>query len=327
MTSFRYSAPTDVQEAVSLAAENPGAQYIAGGTTVVDLIKEGVFRPTLLIDLNKLPLHKIAVHEGRVEIGALVTVASLARHEKLATRFPMLSEALLAGASPQLRNMATIGGNLLQRTRCAYYRDLAVPCNKRLPGSGCSAIGGVDGAHAILGGSQACIAVYPSDAATALTALDASLSITGPRGDRTLPLASLHRPPADTPHVETNLAPDEIITSIRVDDHPAARRSCYVKARDRASFAFALASVAAGLVVDGGNISSARIALGGVATTPWRAYRAEESLMGARPNRDSYDVAAKVALADASAGSDNGYKIVLAKRLIVRALERAGAMG
>jgi xanthine dehydrogenase YagS FAD-binding subunit len=324
MKDFGYAAPGTLEEAFELAAARPGALLIAGGTTVVDLLKEGVLAPDLLIDLNLLPLRGIDVSADSIRIGALATMAATARHPAVRKRFPVLCAALLAGASGQLRNMATIGGNLLQRTRCPYYRDLSVACNKRVPGTGCHAIGGIDRAHAVLGTTARCVAVYPSDAATALTALGAEIVVYRGGRTRTLPLTELHRPPHD-PERETVLEPGDIITEVVVRDAPHARRGSYVKVRDRATYAFGLASAAVGLEVsaDLTTITSARIALGNVATRPWRAVEAEATLTGAPAARGAFERAAELALAGAVPGRHNAYKIELAKRAVVRALENA----
>ncbi|MFB9187133.1 FAD binding domain-containing protein [Dactylosporangium sucinum] len=326
MKDFAYAAPTSLEQASRLAASRPDAMFVAGGTTVVDLMKEGVLAPNLLIDLNRLPLRDTVVSGGSIVVGTLVTMSALARHPAIRSRFPMLAEALLAGASGQLRNMATVGGNLLQRTRCPYLRDLSVPCNKRVPGSGCQAIGGIDRFHAVLGTTDRCIAVYPSDAATALTALDAVVVVHRNGRSRRVPLTELHLAPAVAAR-ETILEQGDVITGIVLRDVPEARRASYVKVRDRATYAFGLASAAAGLDLDddGRTIRSARIALGNIATRPWRATAAEAVLAGAQATRSAYEDAAEAALAGAVAGRRNGYKIGLAKGALVRALETAAS--
>ncbi len=285
MNPFTYSRATDPQTAVSGIAANPKAKFLGGGTNLVDLMKMGVEQPEQLVDINRLDLTKVEElpNNGGVRIGALVRNSDLAEHDLIKSRYPVLSEALLSGASPQLRNLATTGGNLLQRTRCYYFYDPAFPmCNKRNPGSGCGALEGYNRIHAILGQSERCIATHPSDMCVAMAALDAVVRVQGPKGERTIPFADFHRLPGDTPNVETNLQPNELITAVDLPAIPFATRSHYLKVRDRASYAFALVSVAAALEMEGGQIKSARIALGGVAHKPWRRRQS-----GAGPGRQS----------------------------------------
>ena len=323
MQPFTYSAANDPGDATRLAASEGGARYLAGGTTLVDLMKLHVEQPTRLIDINKLPLAEVTeLPDGTVRVGAMVRNSDLAHHAIIRTRYPVLSQALLAGASGQLRNMATTGGNLLQRTRCLYFRDTAMACNKRVPGSGCSAIDGHNRGHAILGTSDACIATHPSDMAVALVALDARVRILGPDRERVIPLSELHRLPQDDPQLETTLQQGELITAVEIAPLPFATHSLYLKVRDRASFAFALASAAVALDVHDGIVRDARIALGGVATKPWRSRDAENALRGAPTSVESFRAAAEVALAGARPRHENGFKVELAKRTLVRALTR-----
>jgi len=326
MQPFAYAAADDVQAATRLAVADRHARYLAGGTTLVDLMKLDVETPTQLIDITRLPLAEIVDQaDGGLRIGALVRNADLAHNEAVRVRFPVLSQALLAGASGQVRNMATTAGNLLQRTRCSYFRDTATPCNKREPGSGCSAIDGYNRMHAVLGTSASCIATNPSDMAVALVALDARVRILGSASERVIALAELHRLPGDHPERENTLEPGELITAVEVPPLSFASRSLYLKVRDRASFAFALASAAVALDVGGGMVRDARIALGGVGTKPWRAPEAEDVLRGRPATVDSYRAAADAALAGAMPRVHNGFKIELARRTLVRALLRLEA--
>jgi xanthine dehydrogenase YagS FAD-binding subunit len=307
------------------AGQAATARFIAGGTLLVDLLRLGVEQPELLVDLNALPWNKIeATGDGGVRIGALVKNSDLAEDPGIISGFPALSQALLSGASPQLRNMASVGGNLLQRTRCAYFRDVLVSaCNKRKPGSGCAAIGGYSRMHAVLGVSDHCIAAHPSDMCVALLALDALVHTLGPRGERSILFNDFHRLPGAQPELENVLQPGELVTSISLPRTPFAARSAYVKARDRASYAFALASAAAALELDGRNIRSARIALGGVGSKPWRCPEVEQALLGKAATPDTFRAAAALALRDAKITADNSFKVELARRVIARALERA----
>jgi xanthine dehydrogenase YagS FAD-binding subunit len=283
-----------------------------------------VERPTKLIDVTRLPLDKVEESPGGgLRIGALMRNSDLAYHPQIERRYPLLSSALLAGASQQLRNMASVGGNLLQRTRCAYFYDIATPCNKREPGSGCSAIGGLNRMNAILGTSDACIAVHPSDMCVALAVLEAKVRVTGPRGEREIPFADFHRLPGDTPQRDANLAADELITSIELSPRGFATNYTYLKIRDRLSYAFALVSVAVGLELDGANIGEARFALGGVAHKPWRHLEAEAALRGKSANAATFAQAAELVLHDAKGFGHNTFKIDLARKAIVRALSQA----
>lgn len=328
MQPFTYTQANDATGAIELAAGDPKARFLAGGTTLVDLMKLDVEQPTQLIDIAALPLGDVALlGDGTLRIGAMVRNSNLAHNEHVRTRYPLLSQALLAGASGQLRNMATTGGNLLQRTRCVYFRDTAMPCNKREPGSGCSAIDGANRGHAILGTSELCIATHPSDMAVALIALDARVRLLGPAGERVIPLAELHRLPGDHPEIETTLRPGELIAAVEIPALPFATRSHYLKVRDRASYAFALASAAVAIDLHDGMIRDARIALGGVATKPWRSPEAERVLRGRAAGGDTYREAADAALEGAVPRRDNGFKIELAKRTLVRALTRAEGGG
>ena len=285
MINFEYARATDVADAVRQIASDPGAKFIAGGTNLIDLMKEDVERPSRLIDISRLPLNKVEeTADGGVRIGALVPNSDLAYHPLIEQRYPMLSSAILAGASQQLRNMASTGGNLLQRTRCYYFYDTATPCNKREPGSGCSAINGLNRMHAILGTSEACIATHPSDMCVALAALDAKVQVVGPGGERAISFADFHRLPGDTPQRDTNLEPNELITAVDLPAQGFRTNYTYLKIRDRLSYAFALVSVAAALELEGDRIKEARLALGGVAHKPWRDELAEAALNGQEAN-------------------------------------------
>lgn len=333
MMPFRYHRASSVPDAVGTAVAPPGpdsatgpAAFIAGGTNLVDLMKLGVARPGTLVDLTRLPLKEIVdLPDGGLRLGALATNADTARDPRVVERYPLLSETILAAASAQLRNVATDGGNLLQRTRCTYFQDVASPCNKRRPGSGCGAIGGEDRNHAILGASPHCTATHPSDMAVALAALAAVVQVVGPEGERSIPLAEFHRLPGDSPEVDTTLRAGEVITAIDLPPPGFAGRGIYLKVRDRASYAFALVSVAAAVDLDGPTIRDARLALGGVAHKPWRDEGAEVMLRGRPATEDSFAAAADLVLRDARAGHRNGFKIPLARRAIVAALGRAAS--
>jgi xanthine dehydrogenase YagS FAD-binding subunit len=327
LNPFSYMRVGDVATAVSEASGGDGARFISGGTNLLDLMKAGVERPRLLVDINRLPLREVQEHDGGLRIGALVTNLELADHPAVASRYPLLAAAILAGASPQIRNMATTGGNLLQRTRCSYFYDPATPCNKRDPGTGCSAIDGFNRQHAILGTSEHCIAAHPSDMCVALAALEAVVQVEGPEGRRPIPIAEFHRLPGDTPHVDTNLRPGEVITAVDLPAKGFAEHYEYVKVRDRHSYAFALVSAAAALEMAGGRIAEARIAIGGVAHKPWRRLAAEALLHGVAPDRDAFRRAAESAVEGAVGFGHNTFKVELAKRAIVRALERAAGKG
>jgi xanthine dehydrogenase YagS FAD-binding subunit len=328
MNRFDYVRPGTVAEAVAAAAV-PGSAYLAGGTNLLDLMKGGIVGPKRLVDVSRLPgLDRIELlPDGGIRIGALVRNADLAHDPNFSKRFPAVCEALLAGASPQLRNAATVGGNLLQRTRCAYFYDAASACNKRHPGAGCEARGGENRLHAVLGWSGSCIATHPSDLCVPLAALDAVVEIDGPAGRREVAVEDFHLLPGTTPERETVLAPRELVVAVRL---PAAAarfiaHARYLKLRERTSYAFAVVSAAACLDIQGGLIAEARLALGGVAAKPWRDREAEAVLAGVRPNSESFRRAADTALVDARPSGDNAYKIELARRIVVRALALAAA--
>jgi xanthine dehydrogenase YagS FAD-binding subunit len=328
MNNFSYTRASDVRSAVHEVAADDAATFIAGGTNLIDLMKENVARPSRLVDITRLPLNRIErLDNGWLRLGALVTNADTAYNDEVERTYPLLSRAILSGASAQLRNMATNGGNLLQRTRCYYFYDTATPCNKRDPGAGCSAIDGFNRMHAILGTSDQCIAVHPSDMCVALAALDAVVRVTGERGDRAIPFAEFHRLPGDTPHLDTNLAAGEIITSIDLPAKGFANHYAYLKIRDRASYAFALVSVAVALEMDGDAIIEARIALGGVAHKPWRNTEAEAMLTGLRATKDHFEAVGDTIVRHARGFGHNTFKIALAQRAIVRALQHASQMG
>ncbi|HEU0082371.1 MAG TPA: xanthine dehydrogenase family protein subunit M [Bradyrhizobium sp.] len=324
MINFQYARANDVADAVRQIAADKGAKFIAGGTNLLDLMKEDVERPARLIDISRLPLDKVEeTGDGGLRIGALVPNSDLAWHPMVEQRYPLLSSAILAGASAQLRNMASTGGNLLQRTRCMYFYDTATPCNKREPGSGCSAIDGLNRMHAILGASDACIATHPSDMCVALAALEAKVRVAGPSGERAIAFADFHRLPGDTPQRDSNLEPDEIITAIELPARGFAANYSYLKIRDRLSYAFALVSVAAALELDGDSIKEARLALGGVAHKPWRDPGAEAALRGKPADQATFEQAAGLLLRDAKGFGHNDFKIDLARRAIVRTLTQA----
>ncbi len=324
MINFQYVWATDVADAVRQISADPAAKFIAGGTNLIDLMKDDVERPSRLIDISRLPLKNVEeTPERGLRIGALVPNSDVAYHPLIAQRYPMLASAILAGASAQLRNMASTGGNLLQRTRCYYFYDTATPCNKREPGSGCSAIIGLNRMHAILGTSEACIATHPSDMCVALAALDATVHVTGPSGARAIAFPDFHRLPGDAPQRETNLQPNEVVTAIELPPRGFAANYTYLKVRDRLSYAFALVSVAAGLEFDGDRIKEARLALGGVAHKPWRDASAEAVLRGQAADQSTFTRAADILLRDAKAFEHNAFKIDLAHRAIVRALMQA----
>lgn len=330
MYPFAFEIAHDEASALTLAGGQHDVRYLAGGTTLVDLMKLNVEQPARLIDINTLALDRIEpLPDGGVRVGALVRNSDMARHPLVRDRYPFLSQALLAGASPQLRNMATTGGNLLQRTRCYYFRDLATPCNKRAPGSGCAAMDGYHRIHAVLGTSTQCIATHPSDMAVPLMALDAVIRTRGPRGERTIPIAELYLLPGDHPERETAVSAGELITSVELPPLAYATRSLYIKVRDRNSYAFALASAAVALDTSEGDarvIREARIALGGIATIPWRARGAEDVLNGQRLERSVLQRAADAVFEGAKGREHNAFKIELGKRTLMRALTRVGAM-
>ena len=324
MINFQYARATDVADAVRQIAADPRAKFIAGGTNLIDLMKDDVESPTRLIDISRLPLTKVEeIAGGGLRIGAMVPNSNLAWHPLIEQRYPLLSSAILAGASAQLRNMASTGGNLLQRTRCFYFYDTVTPCNKREPGSGCSAIKGLNRINAILGTTEACIATHPSDMCVALAALEAKVHVTGPAGERIIAFADFHRLPGDTPHRDTNLDSNEIITAVELPAQGFASNYTYLKIRDRLSYAFALVSVAVGLEMDGDTIRQARVALGGVAHKPWLDFSAEAVLNGQAATPDRFKRAASLLLRDAKAFAHNAFKVDLARRTIVRALTQA----
>ena len=324
MNNFGYSRANDVADAVRQVAADPGAKFIAGGTNLIDLIKEHVARPSRLIDITHLPLDKVEERsDAGLRIGALVPNSDLAYHPQIEARYPLLSSAILAGASQQLRNMASTGGNLLQRTRCLYFYDTTTPCNKREPGSGCSAIQGINRMHAILGASEHCIATHPSDMCVALSVLEARVLVSGSVGERSIAFVDFHRLPGDAPQLDSTLRADEIITAIELPPKGFARNYTYLKIRDRLSYTFALVSVAVGLELEGETIKEARFALGGVAHKPWRNTAAEQGLRGARAGSENFARAADTVLRDARAFGHNGFKIELARRAMVRALTQA----
>jgi CO/xanthine dehydrogenase FAD-binding subunit len=323
MPPFEYIRPTDPAQAIATVTADPAAAYLAGGTTQLDLIlKDGIFSPDRLVDITRLPLKGITASDTGIRVGATTTMEELAAHPAVAERLPVVREALLAGASVQLRNMATIGGNLLQRTRCRYFRDPAVAaCNKRQPGSGCGAVSGAARMHAILGASEGCIALHASDLAVALVALDTVVHVQGAAGPRSVPLTGFYREPGDTPDVESILRHGELITGIEIPLLPDSARSTYLKIRDRASYEFALASAGVAVVLEDGVISDARVALGGVGTVPWRARAAEGVLTGAAPGAGTIRAAAEAAIQDPFVLPGTAFKVELAKRTLVRALQ------
>jgi xanthine dehydrogenase YagS FAD-binding subunit len=308
----------------------PDSQFLAGGTNLVDMMRLDVVRPVRLVDINGLPRERFAAIESSdsgLRLGALVRMAEAADHPAVRQDFPVIAQALQLAASAQIRNMASLGGNVLQRTRCTYFRDVSYAnCNKRIPGSGCAAMNGVNRKHAVLGTSEQCIATYPGDFAQALVALDAKVMLTGPQGDRSLDVAKLHKAPGETPHVETQLRPGEIITGYEIARAPWTRRSLYLKIRDRESYEFAIASAAVALDIEDGTIRQARIALGGVATVPWRAYEAEAALREQPAEDASFESAARLAFSTATPRIHNAYKIVLGRRTLHRALRQAAAL-
>ena len=328
MNPFSYTRVANPQAAIQAIAQQ-NTKFIAGGTNLIDLMKENVEHPNRLIDINRLELKQIVDREGGLRLGALAKNSDTANHRLVRDRYPLVTQAILAGASAQLRNAATNGGNLMQRTRCYYFYDLAMPCNKREPGSGCGALEGFSRIHAIFGTSKQCIATHPSDMCVALAALDAVVQVEGPQGTRSIPFSDFHRLPGETPNIDTNLKRDELITAI---DIPAASsvfadHSYYLKVRDRASYAFALVSVAAGLEIRDGVIRESRLAMGGVAHKPWRASKAEAVLKGQRPEERIFRSAAEAEMLGATGTEHNRFKIELGRRAIVRALTIAANSG
>lgn len=338
MQPFSYLRSADAESASEAARVAAGAaapptqsaaQFLAGGTNIVDYMKLGVMRPEMLVDINELQkseMGRISVTDKGLRLGALVRMAQAQEHPAIKSDYPVIAEALLLAASQQIRNMASLGGNILQRTRCEYFRETSWACNKRNPGSGCSAYDGVNREHAVLGGSEACIATYHGDFAQALITLDASVDIIGPHGARTIRFSDLHKTPGDTPHIETALAPGDLVTFISVPAGPHTRRSRYVKVRDRQSYQFALPSAAVALAIDGDIVRDARIAVGGVATVPWRAREAETALIGKPIDEAAALAAGKAAFADAKPRRDNAFKIPLGEQVVARALLEAREM-
>ncbi|HVF71536.1 MAG TPA: xanthine dehydrogenase family protein subunit M [Chthoniobacterales bacterium] len=327
MRPFKYTRASDPGGAATAVAANPAAKFLAGGTNILDLMKEDVERPNELVDLTRLKLAEIKPTSGGVSIGALATNTDTANHPLIRRDYPLLTMAIVAGASGQLRNMATNGGNLMQRTRCQYFYDIAMPCNKREPGSGCGAREGLNRMHAILGWSESCVATYPGDMANALYALDAVVRIRGVDGkERTLPVLEFHRLPGETPERDNTLQHGELIVAIELPKSNFAKNSYYLKVRDRASYAFALVAVAAALEADGTNIRQARLVLGSVAHKPWRNQEAEAALAGKPASEENFRGAAEIALREAKPLAHNAYKVELAKRAIVRALMRASKL-
>jgi xanthine dehydrogenase YagS FAD-binding subunit len=330
MQPFTLERPRDLPAALALRAQagrnDAPAEYIAGGTDMVQLLQENVRRPDRLVSLAGLLDDRIAVTPQGLHLGAAATMADVAAHPDVASQFPLIAEALLNSASPQVRNQATMGGNLLQRTRCPYFRDIGyAACNKRSPDSGCSALDGENSWNAVLGTSETCIAVHPSDLAVALVALDATVELTSAEGQRSVPLADFHRLPGEAPHIETVLEPGEVIAAIEAPSDSSGMRSHYLKVRNRASFEFAVVSAAVALDMDGAEIRRARIALGGVGTKPWRVPRVEEALVGARLDPSTLRSAAALAAEGARGRGRNDFKIELMQRVIVRAIQTAGA--
>ncbi|MFD7281115.1 FAD binding domain-containing protein [Streptomyces sp. NPDC059862] len=328
MRPITYSRATDTATAIAAVSADPTSDFLAGGTTEIDLLRQNVLHPRRLVDINDLPLTRIeATPEGGLRIGSLARMSEVAAAPTVRERFPVICQALELGASAQLRHMASMGGNLLQRVRCSYYRDAESPCNKREPGTGCSAIEGFNRGHAILGTSEHCIATHPSDVAVALMSLDARVHTLGPGGERTYAFDDFFLLPGDSPHREHPMEHGELITDIEVPATPVARHSLYLKVRDRESYEFALASVAAAVSVVDGTVADVRVALGGVATKPWRARRVEDFLIGVAAVRDNFALAARAELAEARPTPMNAFKVELAQRTVVRALETLTADG
>lgn len=325
MNQFSYVRVTSKESAIAAMAKDKAAMFLAGGTNLVDLMKSGVTSPERLVDINKVPLTKIEETKTGLRIGALAKNTAVAENALVIKHFPLLSLALKAGASPQLRNMATVGGNMMQRTRCHYFYDNALPCNKRSPGSGCGAIGGFNRMHAILGASDKCIAVHPSDMCVALTALDATVTVAGPKGERKIPFGDFHRLPGDTPEQDNNLQRGELIIAVDIPFNQLSGHTHYLKVRDRASYAFALVSVGAAMQISGGNITDVRLAMGGVAHKPWRLKEAEAWLKGKPATEENFRKAAAMSMAQAKSQGANEFKLTLAPNTIVEALKTAAA--
>ncbi|MCC9135407.1 FAD binding domain-containing protein [Pontibacter silvestris] len=326
MNQFQYARPAKQKAAIDLLVKDQNAMFIAGGTNLIDLMKRGVMTPEKLVDINRLPLKGIEKVQGGVRVGALALNSAVAEDKVILEKFPLLSLALKSGASAQLRNMATVGGNMMQRTRCYYFYDTALPCNKREPGTGCGALEGFNRMHAIFGFSDKCIAVHPSDMSVALVTLDATVLVTGPKGERQIPFIDFHRLPGDHPEVDTNLARNELILAVDIPESPFTKNVEYLKVRERASYAFALVSVAAALDIDHNTIRDARLAMGGVAHKPWRLSEAEKALVGKPVSETTFEQAAEIAMRGAKAFEHNAYKLKLAPNSIVQALKTAAGI-
>jgi len=322
MINFDYQRASSAKAAVDAKAKSASSQFIAGGTNLVDLMKKGVTAPDKLIDINGMPLKQITADSKGITIGALVTNSEVAEHPLIKTKYPLLAQAINAGASAQLRNMATVGGNIMQRTRCSYFYDITMPCNKREPGTGCAAIGGQNRMHAIFGTSDKCIAVHPSDMCVALAALDATVHITGPKGDRKILFTDFHRLPGDTPELDNTMQKGELITGVYIAAN-SFNKFHYLKIRDRTSYAFALVSVAVALEISGGNISNAKLAMGGVAHKPWRLTAVEKFVMGKPANKETFAAAANMAMEGATTFGQNNFKIKMGKAAVTEALQQA----
>jgi xanthine dehydrogenase YagS FAD-binding subunit len=325
MKQFQYVKAVSAKGAIEAIAK-PGTKIIAGGTNLVDLMKRGVTAPDKLVDITHLPLKAITATPTGVHIGTLALNSAVAENNIVLQKFPLLAMALNAGASPQLRNMATVGGNMMQRTRCTYFYDTTMPCNKREPGSGCGALEGYNRMHAIFGASDKCIAVHPSDMCVGLAALDATVLVSGKKGERRIPFTEFHRLPGEHPEFDNTLEKDEMIMAVEIPDNNFAKNSYYLKVRDRQSYAFALVSVAVGLDINGGVIRKAHLAMGGVAHKPWRLTEAEKALVGKPASKDSFEQAAQIAMRGAKAYEYNAYKLKLAPASIVEALTHAAGL-
>lgn len=326
MIQFQYVRASTSKGAIDALAKSTDAKFIAGGTNLVDLMKRNVMTPTKLVDINKIPLKSIEQQSGKIKIGALALNSQVADSKLILEKHPLLSQALNAGASAQIRNMATVGGNILQRTRCPYFYDTALPCNKREPGTGCGALEGFNRMHAIFGTSDKCIAVHPSDMAIALVALDATVLVSGLKGERRIPFGEFHRLPGDHPEKDNNLQKNELVTAVEIPDNAFNKHTYYLKIRDRASYAFALVSVAAALNIENNTIKEARLAMGGVAHKPWRLTEAEKSLAGKPVTEESFRQAAEIAMKGAKAYKYNAFKLKLGPNTIVEALKHAAGL-
>jgi xanthine dehydrogenase YagS FAD-binding subunit len=326
MINFEYTRASSVKAAIDMLAKNPTGGFIAGGTNLVDLMKKNITAPTRLIDINNLPLKEIEEDPNGLKVGALVLNSDLSENEIVIKNYPLLSMALKAGASAQLRNMATVGGNMMQRTRCSYFYDITMPCNKRQPGSGCGALQGYNRMHAIFGASDKCIAVHPSDMCVALDALNATVTVSGPKGERKILFADFHRLPGDAPEKDNTLLKGELIIGISIPKNNFTKNVYYLKIRDRTSYAFALVSVAAALELNGNTIKNARLAMGGVAHKPWRLTETEKFLMGKSASKETFTKAAELAMKGAKGYGHNNFKLRLAPNAIVEALKKASGL-